>query len=275
MRLGLINSVFAQSGTGTKVGIKQTAGIGFDAVDIFADPFDIDAKERKLIKKTAEQHSLPIASVVCVALGLADFSPSVQRFHIDRVKGHLDLCYELDGDNVVLVIGEYVWERQIIPQEQQWQAAVNNVRALGKHAEELNLKIALELEPFKMCLINSIDSMERFLDEVGTPNVMANCDISHLHLTQTPCSQVRRLAGRIAHVHVSDCDGKRHGDLPPGRGTTPIEDYLKAIRDAGFDNTVSIELEYPPSTRDVVDWVAEAYEKTAEIMRTLGCRDAT
>ena len=80
------------------------------------------------------------------------------------------------------------------------------------------------------------------------------------------------MAGLIEHVHLSDCDGRVHGDLPPGRGVTPIGDYLAAIRDTGYDGVVSIELEYSPQPERIVEWVAEAYDKTAEIMRGLGCR---
>jgi sugar phosphate isomerase/epimerase len=115
--------------------------------------------------------------------------------------------------------------------------------------------------------------MLRFLDEVGLPEtVRANCDISHLHLVRTPPAEVARLAGRIEHVHVSDCDGKVHGDLPPGRGVTPITDYLAAIRDTGYDGAVSIELEYSPEPDKIVEWVAEAHSATAGIMADLGCR---
>src|SRR6202034_1319246 len=92
MKLGLINSAFAQAGKGTKFGIEQTRKIGFDTVDIFTDPLDIDVKERKLIRQTAAACGLPIKSVVCVAVGLVDFNPSVQRFSIDRAKKHLDLA---------------------------------------------------------------------------------------------------------------------------------------------------------------------------------------
>ena len=55
MKLGLINSAFAQAGKGTRFGIEQTRKIGFDAVDIFTDPLDIDVRERKLIKETAAE----------------------------------------------------------------------------------------------------------------------------------------------------------------------------------------------------------------------------
>ena len=53
MKLGLINSAFAQAGRGTRFGLEQTRKIGFDTVDIFADPLDIDDAERRLIKNTA------------------------------------------------------------------------------------------------------------------------------------------------------------------------------------------------------------------------------
>ncbi|MFM7137905.1 MAG: sugar phosphate isomerase/epimerase family protein, partial [Planctomycetota bacterium] len=135
------------------------------------------------------------------------------------------------------------------------------------------VRIAIELEPFKLSLVNSIDTMLAFLDQVGLPDtVRANCDISHLHLVRTPPADVARLAGRIEHVHVSDCDGKVHGDLPPGRGVTPIADYLAAIRDTGYDGVVSIELEYSPEPEKIVDWIAEAKAATATIMASLGCR---
>ena len=273
MKLGLINSAFAQAGKGTEFGIVQTKRIGFDTIDIFADPLDIDVKERKLIKTTAAKQGLPIKSVCCVAFGLIDFNPSVQRFSVDRCKKYLDLCYEFDADNLLLVLGEYVWQEEVIPPQEQWKTAVSNVRELGKYAKKLGLEIAIELEPFERSLVNSIDAMLEFLDEVDQSSVLANCDISHLHLVRTPFKDVQRLKGRIAHVHLSDCNGKTHGDLPPGRGVTPIKKYLEQIRDTGFDRTVSIELEYSPEPDKIVQWVQEAYEKTDEIMRELNCRD--
>ena len=272
MKLGLINSAWAQAGRGTEFGIEQTKRIGFDTIDVFADPLDIDQKERDLIRNAARRNGLPIKSVACVAVGLIDFNPSVQRFSVDRVKKYLDMCKEFAADNLLLVLGEYIWEQQVIPPAEQWNLAVGNVLRLGEYAGALDLEIAIELEPFKLSLINSVDTMLKFIDDVGLPNVLANCDISHLDLVRTPFDQVKRLKGRIAHVHLSDCDGKVHGDLPPGRGVTPIKEYLKAIRDTGFNRTVSIELEYSPQPEKIVEWVEEAYRETDKIMRELNCR---
>jgi D-psicose/D-tagatose/L-ribulose 3-epimerase len=273
MKLGLINSAFAQAGQGTRFGLEATKRLGFDTVDIFTDPLDIDAAERRLIRETCRELDLPIVSLCCVALGLIDFNPSVRRFHLERCRAFLDLAAELGCSNLLLVLGEYVWQREVIPAAEQHALAVEAVGDLGRQAAERGLKIAIELEPFRLSLVNSIDTMLAFLDQVGQPDIVrANCDISHLHLVGTPPAEVARLAGRIEHVHLSDCDGKVHGDLPPGRGVTPIADYLAAIRDTGYDGVVSIELEYSPEPERIVEWVAEAKAATAAIMDSLGCR---
>jgi D-psicose/D-tagatose/L-ribulose 3-epimerase len=273
MKLGLINSAWAQAGRETSFGIRKTREIGFDAIDIFADPLDIDEKERKLIKEECDRAGLPIVSIACVAVGLIDFNPSVQRFHVDRVKEYLDLAAEFDARNVLLVIGEYIWQREVIPPAEQWATGVANVRTLGRRAEEMGLEIALEMEPFHLSLLNDVESMARFLDEVDCPAVKANLDISHLVLAQQPPALLERLRGRVAHVHISDCDGKVHGDLPPGRGVVDFPPYLKKIEDLGLDDaTISIELEYSPEPDKIEDWVREAYESTARLMRAAGLR---
>jgi sugar phosphate isomerase/epimerase len=83
---------------------------------------------------------------------------------------------------------------------------------------------------------------------------------------------LRRLKGKAIHVHISDCDGKVHGDLPPGRGVVNFAPYLREIRDLGIEGAVSIELEYSPDPDRIVEWVREAYEATSGLMKEAGLR---
>jgi len=270
MKLGLINSAWVQAGRGTAWGIRQTKAIGFDTIDIFADPLDTNAKERKLIRTECEKAGLPVVSVACVAVGLIDFNPSVRRFHLDRCKAYLDFCYELGAKNLLLVLGEYIWERQVIPPAEQWAAGVNHLKTLGDYAADLGLQIALELEPFKLSLLNNVENMVKFIDGVGHPAVKANIDVSHLQLAGTKPEELRAFRGKAIHVHISDCDGKVHGDLPPGRGVVDFGPYLKEIAALGIDGAVSIELEYSPEPAKIVEWVTEAYTATDKLMRAAG-----
>jgi sugar phosphate isomerase/epimerase len=273
MKLGLINSAWVQAGQDTAFGIHRTREIGFDSIDIFADPLDLHPRERKLIKDECDRVGLPIISIACVALGLIDFNPSVQRFHLDRVRAYLDMANQFEAKNVLLVLGEYLWQREVIPPAEQWKTAVENTRVLGDYADSLGLSIALELEPFRLSLLNDVESMARFLDEVNCPAVGANLDISHLVLANQPPELLDTLRDRIIHIHISDCDGQVHGDLPPGRGVVDFSPYLSAIKRIVPDEvTMSIELEYSPEPARIVEWVTEAYDKTAALMRDAGLR---
>jgi sugar phosphate isomerase/epimerase len=270
MKLGLINSAWAQAGKGTAYGIRQTKAIGFDSIDIFADPLDTDARERKLIRTECERAGLPIVSVACVAVGLIDFNPSVQRFHNDRCRAYLDFCYELGARNLLLVLGEYIWERQVIPPAEQWATGVKHLKALGDYAANLGLEIALELEPFTLSLLNDVPNMVRFIDKVNNPAVRANIDISHLQLAGAKPEALRALKGKAIHVHISDCDGKVHGDLPPGRGVVDFVPYLKEIAALGITGAISIELEYSPEPDRIAEWVTEAYRETDKLLKSAG-----
>jgi len=86
-----------------------------------------------------------------------------------------------------------------------------------------------------------------------------------------PAEELRRLKGKAIHVHLSDCDGKVHGDLPPGRGVVPFAPYLREIKALGIDGA-SIELEYSPQPDKIVDWVREAYQATDKLLCEAGLR---
>jgi D-psicose/D-tagatose/L-ribulose 3-epimerase len=274
MKLGLINSAWVQSGQPTEFGLRKTREIGFDCVDIFTDPLDLDPRERRRVIDACHSLGLPIISLPCVAVGLIDLNSSVRAFHLQRARAFLDLAYDYRAENVLLVIGEYIWNREVIPPADQWSWAVEALRSLGAHARELGLKIVIELEPFPLSLVRDIDTMVQFLDDVGQPEVQANIDVSHLALSKVRPEELRRLKGRAGHVHISDCDGRVHGDLPPGRGVVEFGPYLKEIKDLGIDGTISIELEYSPEPERIVEWVAEAYQATDRLMAEHRLRDS-
>jgi D-psicose/D-tagatose/L-ribulose 3-epimerase len=273
MKLGLISSAWLGSSFSTVEGIQETGRIGFDTIDIFADPMETGVVERKAIREACRSAALPVISTVCVAMGIADFNGTVRRFHIDRARQYLEFGYDLEARNLLLVLGEYIWQCEVIKSGDQWAWAVESVCELARCAEALGQEIVLELEPFHLSLINDLTKMSKFLVDVGSPTLKANIDISHLALVHAPASEISKLKGRIGHVHLSDCDGKVHGDLPPGRGVVDFMPYLEELKASEFAGSVSIELEYSPEPDKIVDWIKEAYTETDRMMRELGIRD--
>ena len=272
MKLGIINSAFQQAGIDTATGLMHIARIGFDTADIFTEAVGISHREISLVARAAQKWRLPIISLPVVAVGLIDCNEPVRCFHLERCKRFIDLARDWDAKNILLVLGEYLWQREVIPPAAQWQWAVTTCRQLGDYAAKKQIDIALELEPFRLSLLNNVNEMVRFVDECAHPRVRANIDISHLVLSDTSPADLKKLKGKAIHVHLSDCDGKVHGDLPPGRGVVKFAPYLQAIKELKIDGVVSIELEYSPNPDQIVEWVEEAYRETAKLMALAGLR---
>jgi len=272
MRLGIINSAFGQAGVDTVTGLGHIARIGFDCVDIFTEAMKISDEEKRQIGDICARENLPIVSLPVVAEGLIDFNDPVREFHVERCKRFVDLAADWGAENILLVLGEYIWQREVIPPEEQWRWGVETCREIGDHADKKGIDIALELEPFRLSLLNNVKEMVRFIDDCDHPRVRANIDISHLALADVGPEEVAALKGKAIHVHISDCDGKVHGDLPPGRGVVKFAPYLNAIKELGIDGVVSIELEYSPDPARIVEWVEEAYRETDKRMQLCDLR---
>jgi D-psicose/D-tagatose/L-ribulose 3-epimerase len=272
LELALIGSAWHGTGIGVVEGMRKAKELGFDAYDVAEDPLELDDAERRAMREASEELDLPIRSSICIALGLVDFTPAVRRFTLERCRAFVDQQAYLGGRNVLLVAGEYYCDLQVFNAQQIFELVADNIRALAEYAEPAGIELAIELEPFENAVAGSVHELARLIRRIDHPSVKANADISHLHLSGASFADVAVLAGMVGHVHMSDCDGKVHGDLPPGHGVTPIKEYLQAIVDTGFDGTVSVELERSPQPERMEELVADAYRGAAAIMSELGVR---
>jgi sugar phosphate isomerase/epimerase len=272
--LGLIDSAWFGSPFEGQPGRERAKEIGFESLDLFVgfDPGKLSQSERDAYVAGAQSVGLPVVSLVCTCLGLSDFNPAIRGYHIERALNVIDLAAQFPtARNLCFVPGEYMFQKKLIPPAQEWALVVDATKQVGQRARERGLEVAIELLPFEFAFVNTLDAMERFLDAVDMANVKATVDISHFWLQRIPPEDLRRrLAGRVAHVHVSDCDGIHHGDLPPGRGNTPFNDYLAAIRDAGFVGAASIELEFPDDPAAMLPWVKEAHASALRLLEAAG-----
>ena len=144
------------------------------------------------------------------------------------------------------MIGEYIWNREVIPPGEQWRWATVAVRELGAASPRTRAEDRYRARALSAVVVNDIDTMVTFLDDVDLENVQANIDISHLVLSHVKPGKMRRLKGRAGHVHISDCDGQVHGDLPPGTRRSSRSVRVPEIKHLEIDGAISIELEFAP-----------------------------
>jgi sugar phosphate isomerase/epimerase len=273
--LSLIDSAWHGSRYEGAGGLELAREIGFEAIDLFVgfDPGRMSAGERATYLRDVASCGLPALSIICTCLGLSDFNPAVRDYHIERACNVTHRGAEVGTvRNLLFVPGDYIFQGRLLPREQEWDRVVDATRQVGTRAQERGLEVAIELLPFEHAFVRTLDDMDRLLNDVGLPNVKAGIDISHLWLERIEPEALARFAGRVGQVHVADCDGINHGDLPPGRGNTPFEAYLRALSEVGYSGSASVELEFPTDPGQMVEWVTEAFNGTRRLLIDSGLR---
>ncbi|HYE07018.1 MAG TPA: sugar phosphate isomerase/epimerase family protein [Planctomycetota bacterium] len=142
----------------------------------------------------------------------------------------------------------------------QWDAIVESIRACADIAHEHGL--TLILEPRVAEMVSGTDAMLRLMDWVERDNFRANFDCAHLNAQKEilPIS-ARKLAGRIAGVHLADNDGTDNRHLFPGDGNIDFEGVLRELHRQGFAGSLGIDLGSLPDLgrrfRDCAAWLRE------------------
>ncbi|HHO59131.1 MAG TPA: sugar phosphate isomerase/epimerase [Thiotrichales bacterium] len=118
---------------------------------------------------------------------------------------------------------------------------IESLKVICETAEKLGIRVGVEYEPG--LLVENAAELREVIDRVDAPCLGANFDIGHSFLCgESAQSAVSLLAGRIWNVHVEDIRGGKHYHLVPGEGDLPFEDYFQALRNAGYDNYLTVEL---------------------------------
>lgn len=132
-----------------------------------------------------------------------------------------------------------------------WMVAVERLRELGRHAEELGLQLSLEM--YEDTLLGSAQSAVRLVHDIDLPNVGLNPDLANiyrLHRPSQPFLEAVRLCMPIANYwHVKSY----YRDVDPATGAViavpaPMSsgsmDYRAAVKiaiAAGFDAPFCVE----------------------------------
>lgn len=126
-----------------------------------------------------------------------------------------------------------------------YNAYVESLQKAGEIVGNAGLKYSLEPHPFSY-MANTL-GMLRLLERVGSDAIGINYDPSHTFpVGDFPNIAVYQLGKKILHVHASDNDGVTNVHWRPGRGKIDWTQFMQALKDVGFDGTISIELEDVP-----------------------------
>ena len=126
---------------------------------------------------------------------------------------------------------------------------------LVEKAKACSTVIALENMPFKNLILSTPAQVLDFAKEFDSPYFRVCLDTGHAAVFGLSAGESVRLIGKeyLACLHVHDNDGAHDWHWLPYRGVIDWEDFSRALREIGFEGSVSLETnisgKIPPSVR--------------------------
>ena len=256
MKLAYSSNAFTRTDLGSA--LHEIADLGFAAAEILCDQphwqpgrlaeADIAAVEELLAARglalsnlnanTANGYFDPLPPENVFEPALSSRNPAWREWRIGYTIAALQLAARLGAPCVSVTSGQP--GSGGAPAE-GLDLLVDSLQRVCAVAEALDVRVGVEYEPG--LLVERAAELAELITRVGSPVLGANLDIGQSYLDgEPPEDAVDALRGRIWNVHVEDIAQRKHFHLIPGLGDLPFGRYFAALRRAGYDGYLTVEL---------------------------------
>lgn len=265
--------------------IDQIASLGLKGVELTIWSEEAmhyyDAETVKELKKRITDKGLTLTGIFLGMSGTASSQQASRDLFLEQFKKAVDIGNRL-GSPKMIICGPTPFEMQF-PKEmgrpsmetfeldvpggldfdQNYADFIESIRRVAAVCETMDHRLAFEPHPHRY--MKNADSMLRILEYVDSKRVGMNVDPSHLYpMGEMPDQVVRRMAGHIFGVHVSDNDGLTNAHWRPGKGKIDWNAFFRALKAVGYDDNITIELEDVPGAAGLPSSPAEPVDPLAK-----------
>jgi len=227
--------------------LEAFSELGFDYLELTMDAplahYSIIRQQKKRLLEALHRHHMKIVCHLPSFVYTADLTHSLRKASLREVLNSLEVAAEIGCLKVVLH-PSYIMGLGIFVMDQAKKYALECLDAVTKKAEQLGLLLCIEnLFPKIYSLSNPEEFAEIF--EIF-PKLKLTLDTGHAHIGDTEGKRavtfIETFPDRIAHIHASDNLGKEDNHLPVGAGTVNFPEIVKALKDIGYDDTITLEI---------------------------------
>lgn len=247
MKFAICNEIF----DGWKIDdtMAYAARIGYGAIEL--SPFtlaaragDVGAAERRRLRETAARAGIEIAGLHWILARTEGFhlttaDTAVRARTADYLAEIVRLCADLGGTRVILGSPKQRSLEPGVELAQGWAWAQAALRPAIAAAAGAGVVICLEPLPAEDTnFINTAAEAVRFVEEADAPALQVILDVRAMSHEEKPIPQlIAETQAHLAYVHANDRNLKG-----PGFGAVDFKPIAAALRAAGYDGTVSVEV---------------------------------
>jgi sugar phosphate isomerase/epimerase len=227
--------------------IESIGEMGFDFAELTMDAPQahysvVDARRDAIIEMLA-RFDLGLVCHLPTFISTADLTESIRRASVEEVQFSLEVAASLQPLKVVLH-PSYIRGLGQMVRDTAEKFAMRSLEVIVEKAHGLGLCLCLEnMFPEARWLVNP----EEFIGTLTKfPTLNLTLDTGHAHIQDlegTRCLRfIEMFPDRIGHVHASDNFGREDSHLPIGAGSVNFPAIAKALKRAGYNDTVTLEV---------------------------------
>ncbi len=226
--------------------IQGMGEMGFDYVEITMDPPEATPQkvlaQKKTILDLLERNHMGIMGHLPTFVLPADLYERFRKASLEENFEALEAGAELGMRKMVLHPGVLTGLGKLVPDRAKGYG-MESMESILKKANQLGITLCFEnMFPQAHFLSQPHEFQEVF---EAFPEARLTLDIGHANLgggRNRSFEFIQRYGYRLGHVHVGDNFGKEDSHLPVGAGVIDFDKILKEIKEALYDDTMTIEV---------------------------------
>jgi sugar phosphate isomerase/epimerase len=225
---------------GFEESIRKAARMGYDGVELaLKHPDEVDARQLAAWLSEANMDVSCISTgQVYAALGLSftDADPGNRAAVRDIFKRLIDLAAEFGH---MVNIGRIRGQIGSKGRDEAERLFIDMARELCAYAATRDVTLVLEpVNRYELDFVNSVEQGAALLRKVGMENLKLMPDVYHMNIEDvTIGGELTKYTDDIAYIHFADSDRRA-----PGQGHIDFERILEALRRAGYDGWIAVEI---------------------------------
>ena len=249
--------------------LEAISMLDFDYLELTMDPpqahYKIIHKQKEKILKALDSFNMEIICHLPTFVTTADLTYSLRKASLNEMLQSLEVASNFRSLKAVIHPSN-IGGLGLFEMDRARQYALESLEAIVEKADQLGVCLCLEnMFPRSNSLVDPVDFIDVF---ERFPSLKLTLDIGHAHIEDRRGMKALDFIGtfsnRIGHVHVSDNFGKEDNHLPIGTGTIDFPKIIKALKDIGYDDTLTLEV----FSRDR-DYLRISREKLAAMVTSL------
>lgn len=220
--------------------IRWMAEMGLGFIDLTLEPPAAAAWRVKPgdIRAALDERGLAVVGHTAYYLPIASPFPLVRRAAVDELARCLDVFGQIGVQWMNVHPDRYapMHDRAFFV-----SGDVESLRSLSERGKSAGVGVMIENLPGDF---NTAEQIGQILDAL--PQVGLHLDIGHANLMvpdNTTEALLARFGRRLRHVHLHDNKGGSADlHLPLGAGTVDVRRHVRALKRAGYDGTITLEV---------------------------------